>query len=175
MNHIATTEYQQQTNHQAKCFNSTLILRLRQYVSGHQMDWETYLLPLTYTYNVKVHRSMKISPFSLALRRAPPRDQPPFPQDHSTCPRTKYWPHLCMESPALLSSLQIFARNPATICNRRKGDTRKTTSDRSALHTSLGSATTSFWTGLPCSALLQNYPPLKDLTNYHTENRDLIR
>lgn len=69
---ITTTECYTQTNGQAERFNTTPGLRLRYDVSDHQTDWNTYLLRLKYVYNVQIHRSVEVSPFSLALTRTPP-------------------------------------------------------------------------------------------------------
>lgn len=72
VNKITTTKYRPQNNGQAELFNSTFISRLRHYVSEYQTDWDPYLLPLTYAYDVQVYRSIKVSLFCLALMRTPP-------------------------------------------------------------------------------------------------------
>lgn len=74
MNNVTTTEYHAQTNGHAENFNFTLISCLRHYITEHQTDCDTYLLPLGYAYNVQVHVSMEVSPFSLAHTR--PRSGP---------------------------------------------------------------------------------------------------
>lgn len=45
--------------------------RSRRYVAEHQKDWETFVQPLTYTCNTKVHRSTNAMLFSLVLRKHP--------------------------------------------------------------------------------------------------------
>lgn len=75
-NNISTTEYHLQTKCQVERFNSTLMTRLRHYVFEDQTDEDTYLLPLTYAYNIQVDRSIRVSSLrwhlpNLAL------DQPP--------------------------------------------------------------------------------------------------
>lgn len=72
VNKITITEYHPQTSRQAERLNSTFLLRLRHYVSEHQTDWDTFQLPLAYAYNVQIYRSVKVSPFSLALTQTPP-------------------------------------------------------------------------------------------------------
>lgn len=72
VNNIADTEYQPQKNGQAERYNSTIVLRLRHYVSEHQTNWNTYLLSLTYAYNAQMRGSIKLSTFSLALWRILP-------------------------------------------------------------------------------------------------------
>lgn len=43
---ITTIEYSPLTNGQAERFSSTLVSRMRHYVSEHQTNWDTYLFPL---------------------------------------------------------------------------------------------------------------------------------
>lgn len=62
-----------QTNGQAERFNSTVVSKLRQYVSEYWIDWDTYQLALTYPYSGQRRRSIKLFPFSLALTHAPPK------------------------------------------------------------------------------------------------------
>lgn len=70
LNNITTIEYHSQTNGQVECISFTLILQQRHFVFEHQTDWDLYLLPLIYVYNIQVHRSIKKSPFSLTLTQA---------------------------------------------------------------------------------------------------------
>ena len=70
--HVLTTAYHPQKNGQAETFNRTLATRLRHYVSEHQRDWDDYVQPLTYAYNMQVHKSTGTTPFDLILTRHPP-------------------------------------------------------------------------------------------------------
>ena len=69
---LFTTAYHPQTNGQSERFNRTLISRLKHYVAEHQRDWDQYIYPLTYAYNMQVHKSTGTSPFNLVLTRHPP-------------------------------------------------------------------------------------------------------
>ena len=70
--HSTTTAYHPQTNGQTERYNRTLVERLRHYVSDHQKSWDEYVQPLTYAYNIQVHRSTGTTPYSLVLSRHPP-------------------------------------------------------------------------------------------------------
>ena len=70
--HFTTTAYHPQTNGQAERFNRTIVQRLRHYVAEHQTDWDLYIQPLTYAYNMQVHRTTGTTPFDLILSRHPP-------------------------------------------------------------------------------------------------------
>ena len=69
---VFTTEYHPQANSQAERFNRTIIAAIRNYVSDSQRDWDEWLEPLTYAYNMQVHRSTGTTPFDLVLSRHPP-------------------------------------------------------------------------------------------------------
>ena len=69
---VFTAEYHPQTNGQAERFNRTIIAAIRNYVSDSQRDWDEWLGPLTYAYNMRVHRSTGTTPFDLVLSRQPP-------------------------------------------------------------------------------------------------------
>ena len=69
--HVFTTAYHPQTNGQVERFNKTLAARLRHYVAEHQKDWDEFVQPLTYAYNMQVHRSTGTTPFDLVLSRHP--------------------------------------------------------------------------------------------------------
>lgn len=71
VNNIATTEYHPQTYGQEEHFNATLMSQLRHYVSEHETDRATYLLPSMYAYNVQLHRPIKVPLFTLVLTRLP--------------------------------------------------------------------------------------------------------
>ena len=70
--YVLTTAYQPQTNGQAERFNCTLATRLRLYVSEHQREWDDYVQPLTYAYNMQVHWSTGTTLFDPILTRHPP-------------------------------------------------------------------------------------------------------
>lgn len=71
VNHITATEFHPQTSGQEERSNSTLISQLHHYVPVKQTYQYKYLLPLMYSYNVQVDRSIKVSASSFALTRAP--------------------------------------------------------------------------------------------------------
>ena len=70
--HYLTTAYHPQTNGQSERFNRTILDRLRHYVADHQADWDEFVQPLVYAYNMQVHRSTNTTPFDLVLSRHPP-------------------------------------------------------------------------------------------------------
>ncbi|CAN8070204.1 unnamed protein product [Agarophyton chilense] len=70
--HYFTTAYHPQTNGQVERFNHTLVSRLRHYTEEHQTGWDELVQPLTYSYNLQVHRSTQTTPFDLVLSRHPP-------------------------------------------------------------------------------------------------------
>jgi len=45
---------------------------LKHYVADPQKDWDAYVGPLTYAYNLQVNRSTGTAPFNLVLSRIPP-------------------------------------------------------------------------------------------------------
>ena len=53
--HFMTTAYHPQTNGQTERFNRTILDRLRHYVAENQTDWDAYVQPLTFGYNMQVH------------------------------------------------------------------------------------------------------------------------
>lgn len=71
VNNLATAEYHPQTDSQEERFNSALISTTRHRAAKQQSDWDTFFLPLIYTYNVQVHKLINITPFSLALTQTP--------------------------------------------------------------------------------------------------------
>lgn len=50
----------------------TTVARIRNYVSEKPRSWETYIQPLTLSYNNQTHRATGISPFDLILPKEPP-------------------------------------------------------------------------------------------------------
>ena len=83
--HYFTAFYHPQTNGQTERFNKTIMERLRHFAADHQTDWDLYIQPLTYAYNMQVHRSTGTTPFDLILSRHPPsiaiRDVPQDSED----------------------------------------------------------------------------------------------
>lgn len=69
---LKTKSYHPHTNGQTERYIKTIFYRLRNYVAENQSDSVECLQPLTYSYNIVVHRSTKISPFSLLLSRNSP-------------------------------------------------------------------------------------------------------
>lgn len=59
--------YHPQTNGQEEQHNATTVLQLRHYVAGHQQDWHSYVILLTYAYNVQIDCYTTLIPFSLVL------------------------------------------------------------------------------------------------------------
>lgn len=64
-------EYHPQANGLAELYSLTTVSRLRLYVSDYQTKWDNHLMSMTYAYNVKMHRSIKDSRFSLEPTRVP--------------------------------------------------------------------------------------------------------
>ncbi|CAN8063813.1 unnamed protein product [Agarophyton chilense] len=70
--HYFTTAYHPQMNGQVERFNHTVVSRLRHYTEEHQTGRDELVQPLTYYYNLQVHRSTQTTPFDLVLSRHPP-------------------------------------------------------------------------------------------------------
>lgn len=68
---LTTKEYHPRTSGQVERYNATIVFQLRHYVLQHHEDWDGYVPPLTYTYNVQVHQSTKLIPFTLFLSQHP--------------------------------------------------------------------------------------------------------
>lgn len=68
---LTTTEYYMQTNGQVDSYNATISSQLRHYVDEEKQDCHSYVRPLTYSYNVQVHRFAKLIPFSFVLSLHP--------------------------------------------------------------------------------------------------------
>lgn len=62
---------------QVRLYRATVVSRLLHYVSEHPPDLNRYLTPLTYAYNVQVHRSAKLILSSLVLSWYPPAPASP--------------------------------------------------------------------------------------------------
>jgi hypothetical protein len=69
---IFTTAYHPQTNGQVERYNRTILASLRGYVSKRQDDWDDFTSAITFAYNCRVHSSLGMPPFELALTRPPP-------------------------------------------------------------------------------------------------------
>lgn len=68
---FTATAYHPQCNGQAEQYNCTLVTRLSHYINEHQDDWEQFLQPLTYAYDMKVHRSTGFTQFQPVLILVP--------------------------------------------------------------------------------------------------------
>jgi hypothetical protein len=64
--------YHLQTNGQVERYNRSIVNALRCYVSEHQNDWDEFTSAITFSYNCKLHSSIGLAPFELALSRLPP-------------------------------------------------------------------------------------------------------
>jgi transposase InsO family protein len=69
---IFTTTYHPQTNGQVERYNRTILASLRRYVSKRQDDWDDFTSAITFAYKCRVHSSLGMPPFDLALTRPPP-------------------------------------------------------------------------------------------------------
>ena len=69
---VFTTAYHPQTNGQVERYNRTILASLRGYVAARQDDWDDYTSAVTFAYNCRVHSSLGMPPFELALSRPPP-------------------------------------------------------------------------------------------------------
>lgn len=69
--HVFSTAYHSQTSSQVERFNKILAARLRHYLAEHQKYWDEFVHPLTYAYDMQVHRSTDTTPFDLVLSRHP--------------------------------------------------------------------------------------------------------
>jgi hypothetical protein len=69
---IFTTAYHPQTNGQVERYNRTILASLLGYVSKRQDDWDDFTSAITFAYNCRVHSSLGMPPFELALTRPPP-------------------------------------------------------------------------------------------------------
>lgn len=56
-----------QTNGLMERYNKAIVGRLRHYVPEQQDDWDDFLQPLTYAYNMLIHRIITWTPCSLVL------------------------------------------------------------------------------------------------------------
>lgn len=58
------------TSDETESFSEVIFSLLGHFVPRHQMNYNKYLVPLAYAYVVHVYRSVKVSPFRLALRKS---------------------------------------------------------------------------------------------------------
>jgi hypothetical protein len=65
------TAYHPQTNGQVESYNRTILASLRGYVAARQDDWDDFTSAVTFDYNCRVHSSLGMPPFELALSRPP--------------------------------------------------------------------------------------------------------
>jgi hypothetical protein len=66
-----STAYHPQTNGQVERYNRTILASLRGHVAARQDDWDDYTSAVTFAYNCRVHSSLGMAPFELALTRPP--------------------------------------------------------------------------------------------------------
>jgi transposase InsO family protein len=87
---VFTTAYHPQTNGQVERYNRTILSALRGYVARRQDDWDEYTSTLTYAYNCRVHSTLGMPPFELALTRPPTTTSlHDLPRDEELDPKTE--------------------------------------------------------------------------------------
>jgi hypothetical protein len=69
---VFTTAYHLQTNGKLERYNRTILASLRGYIAARQDDWDYYTSTVTFAYNCRVHLSLGMPPFELALLRPRP-------------------------------------------------------------------------------------------------------
>jgi hypothetical protein len=65
MAHLTTSSHHPQCNSQAEVANKTIAKYLSSFGDDSTLDWELYLAPLMFAYNMSFHRTIKTSPFFL--------------------------------------------------------------------------------------------------------------
>jgi transposase InsO family protein len=68
---VFTTAYYPQTKEQVGRYNRTILASLRWYVAARKDDWDDFTSAVTFAYNCRVHSSLGMPPFELALSRPP--------------------------------------------------------------------------------------------------------
>jgi transposase InsO family protein len=68
---VFMTAYHPQTNEQVDRYNRTILAALRAYVAKLQDDWDDCTSAVTFAYNFRVHSSLGMPLFELALYRPP--------------------------------------------------------------------------------------------------------
>jgi transposase InsO family protein len=78
INHIFSTAFHPQTNGIIERFNATIKSQLCKLQDANQKDWDQYLLPTIYAYNIGQHRTTKYAPYQIVYGRNPtlPFDKP---------------------------------------------------------------------------------------------------
>ena len=78
-NHILSTPYHPQTDAVVERFNASLVVQVSKLQQTHHNNWDDYLDPIVFAYNVAQHKTTKFSPFQLLFGRSPklPIDSPP--------------------------------------------------------------------------------------------------
>jgi transposase InsO family protein len=69
---VFTTAYHPQANGQVERYNRKILASLRGYVAHRQEDWDDFTPTVTYDYNCRLHSSLGIPLFELALSWRPP-------------------------------------------------------------------------------------------------------
>ena len=78
-NHIYSTPYHPQSNGIVERFNASMVAQLSKLYQKHHNNWDSYVDPVVFAYNISQHRSTSYSPFELLFGRSPllPIDPPP--------------------------------------------------------------------------------------------------
>jgi hypothetical protein len=69
--HLTTSSHHPQCNSQAEVANKTIAKYLSSFCDDSMLDWELYLAPLMFSYNMSFHRTIKTSPFTLTFGMEP--------------------------------------------------------------------------------------------------------
>ena len=77
--HIFSTPYHPQTNGVVERFNATFVTQLAKLTDQESNNWDEYLYPIVFAYNIGVHSTTNITPFELTFGRKAnlPIDHPP--------------------------------------------------------------------------------------------------
>jgi Integrase core domain len=86
---IFTAAYHPLTNGQVERYIRTILASLRGYVSKRHDDWDDFPSAINFAYNCRVHSSLGMPPFELALTRPPPTlALPSLPRADKVAPAT---------------------------------------------------------------------------------------
>jgi hypothetical protein len=69
--HLTTSSHHPQCNSQAEVANKTIAKYLSSFCNNSTLDWELYLAPLMFAYNMSFHHTIKTSPFALTFGMEP--------------------------------------------------------------------------------------------------------